>query len=591
MVTFTPSAAFKKGETVVVNLTNKIMNAVSLPLIPKIYSFTVNTEPAQSFVTNSELNTGTQPRSIAVSDLDGNNYSDLIVVNEGSNTVSIVKNNGDGTFAEKNDYLTGSHPYSVYVADIDGDGDSDLAVANSWEASVSVYKNNGDGTFTVKTDYATGTSPYSVFITDIDGDGNADIVTANYAANNVSVLKNNGDGTFSAKADYPAGSGPISVFIADLDKDGDGDIVTANYTASSVSVLKNNGNGTFDTNVDYPAGNKTISVFISDLDGDGDGDIVAANSTANTVSVLKNNNDGTFSAKTDYTTGNNPYSVSIGDVDGDGDGDIVSTNYGSNSVSVMKNNGDGTFVTKTDYETGLSPFPLCIADLNNDGDLDIIVANTSYAYAPVCILAGGIVAQVTTQAVTNITPTKVTGNGNITSLGVPNPIHHGFCWSKNGIPTIANSKIVLGAVTGTGTFTAEIIGLEPNTNYYLRAYVQNNEGANYGEVQLFSTPKIDQTITFTTLAPVKYGTLPHLLTATGGGSGMPVVFSSSDDNIATCSGLNGETITFTGIGTCTIYANQQESFWYNAAPETSQILTVDKGELTITGGFGDHKSI
>ena len=45
-------------------------------------------------------------------------------------TVSVLLNNGDGTFAPKMDYGTGDSPSSVFSADLDGDGDNDLAVAN-----------------------------------------------------------------------------------------------------------------------------------------------------------------------------------------------------------------------------------------------------------------------------------------------------------------------------------------------------------------------------------------------------------------------------------------------------------------------------
>ena len=40
-----------------------------------------------------------------------------------------------------------------------------------------------------------------------------------------------------------------------------------------------------------------------------------------------------------------------------------------------------------------------------------------------------IVPTVTTQAVTNILTTTATGNGNVTSLGIPNPTQHGFVWA------------------------------------------------------------------------------------------------------------------------------------------------------------------
>ena len=55
-----------------------------------------------------------------------------------------------GTFAPKIDYGTGVGPVSLFAADLDGD--YDLAVANFGvvfepASTVSVLKNNGDGTF------------------------------------------------------------------------------------------------------------------------------------------------------------------------------------------------------------------------------------------------------------------------------------------------------------------------------------------------------------------------------------------------------------------------------------------------------------
>ncbi|OGC83128.1 MAG: hypothetical protein A2W07_09075 [candidate division Zixibacteria bacterium RBG_16_43_9] len=79
---------------------------------------------------------------------------------------------------------------------MDKDGDLDLVVANERDNNVSVLKNNGDGTFQPKVDYATGNCPISLFCADLDGDSDLDIATANYSSHTVSILKNNGDGTF-----------------------------------------------------------------------------------------------------------------------------------------------------------------------------------------------------------------------------------------------------------------------------------------------------------------------------------------------------------------------------------------------------------
>jgi len=77
----------------------------------------------------------------------------------------------------------------VTSADVDGDGDIDLVTANRDSSTVSVLRNNGDGTFAAQATYAVGANPFSVTSADVDGDGDIDLVTAN-GSDTVSVLLN-----------------------------------------------------------------------------------------------------------------------------------------------------------------------------------------------------------------------------------------------------------------------------------------------------------------------------------------------------------------------------------------------------------------
>ncbi len=276
------------------------------------------------------------------------------------------------------DYAVGSSPISVFIADLDRDGDNDLAVANLFGRNVSVLLNNGAGTFAPKVDYAVENDPSSVFISDLDGDGYNDLAVANKTSDNVSVLLNNGAGTFAPKVDYGTGANPTSVFIADFDGDGDNDLAVANETSDNVSVLLNNGAGTFAPKVDYGTGANPFSVFSLDLDGDGDDDLATGNFDDNTVSVLLNNGNGTFADKVDYPAGDGPISVFIADFDGDGDNDLAVSNGGSGigtTISVLLNNGDGTFAFSRAYPAGNGPVSVFSADFDGDGDNDLAVAN------------------------------------------------------------------------------------------------------------------------------------------------------------------------------------------------------------------------
>jgi hypothetical protein len=82
-----------------------------------------------------------------------------------------------------------------------------------------------------------------------------------------------------------------------------------------------------------------------------------------------------------------------------------------------------------------------------------------------------------------------------------------------------------------------------------------------------------QTVAFASAAPVPavvgetYG-----VTAVGGASGNSVTFSSLTP--AVCA-VSGSTVTFAGVGTCTVAADQAGSASYLAAPQVTQTMKVD----------------
>ncbi len=183
-------------------------------------------------------------RSIFIADIDGDGDGDLVFTN-GFSTVSVLKNNGDGTFANKADFEVGinTNPIGVFVSDIDGDGDGDIVVANyeyDEAYTVSILKNNGNGTFAPNVAVETeGNNPWGIYVSDIDGDGDGDIIVTNYGSATVSVMGNDGSGNFSGGITYATGFAPQSVFISDVNNDGLNDIIAGNTSSNTISVLKN----------------------------------------------------------------------------------------------------------------------------------------------------------------------------------------------------------------------------------------------------------------------------------------------------------------------------------------------------------------
>jgi hypothetical protein len=179
---------------------------------------------------------------VAVADLNADGKPDIVAINQqGSNTLTVLLGNGNGTFQRPNTYGAGSDPQSVAVADLNGDGKPDVVVANRDSGSVSVFLGNGDGTLKSQRSFYSDMIPVSVAVADLTGDGKPDLVVGHYTSGAISVLLGNGDGTFQSPQTVAAGSSPYSVAVADLNGDGSPDVVTTNFGSNTVSVLLNAG--------------------------------------------------------------------------------------------------------------------------------------------------------------------------------------------------------------------------------------------------------------------------------------------------------------------------------------------------------------
>jgi len=179
---------------------------------------------AASFGSPLTVSPGGAPVALALTDFNGDAKPDLAVVSGSSSDsrVSILQGNGDGTFSSPANivYAKGIIPNSIAAGDFNGDGRADLVTANSGGAfgaqgdSISVLLNNGNGTFRLPVNLPAGNSPQSVTVGDLNGDGKLDVAVANAnllspGAGTVTILLGNGNGTFTARPAFPPAAFPL----------------------------------------------------------------------------------------------------------------------------------------------------------------------------------------------------------------------------------------------------------------------------------------------------------------------------------------------------------------------------------------------
>jgi hypothetical protein len=262
--------------------------------------------------------------------------------------VTIFLGNGDGTFRQADVLTPGKNPSeargSIVAMDLNGDQRLDLIVVNGGDNSVSVLLGNGDGTFQLPVAYATARPPYQVQVVDLAGTGETDLAV--FRQFGLDFLLGNGDGTFrpgpSLSCCFFGGGFPA---MGDFNNDRKLDLVSAGcsiFHGCGVVLLIGNGDGTFRSGITF--GDLGV-VQAADFNGDGNLDVAGFVNAAQ-IQVLQGNGDGTFGQPVSFALGGSdtPSIALTGDINGDKAPDIVAFNVTStrsieNSISVLVNIG------------------------------------------------------------------------------------------------------------------------------------------------------------------------------------------------------------------------------------------------------------
>lgn len=338
------------------------------------------------------------PWAIAAGDLNGDSHLDIVVGNGTPGALSVLLNNGDGTFQAHVDYTydggVSDSTNSIVVGDADGDGIADVVVGGS-STSVYVVPGNGNGTLSeagiqvLSTDFP---YHYGVSIADMNSDGLPDIVAGSGCDGGpdaaVDVYLGKVGGTFAASPDesIAAAACPESVPVADVNEDGVPDVIVAGYDDSVAKVFFGDGAGGLiaGPSYDLPAGSEPYWVHVADIDGDRHIDILVPESSYDIASVLYGKGDGSFEKPISVAMGMGAYDVAAVDANGDGILDLVGLDeYGAPGIVIARGLGERRFRSYRSYSyqnasgDGQSASSMVSTDFNGDGAPDVATVNTS----------------------------------------------------------------------------------------------------------------------------------------------------------------------------------------------------------------------
>jgi len=145
----------------------------------------------------------------------------------------------------------------------------------------------------------------------------------------------------------------------------------------------------------------------------------------------------------------------------------------------------------------------------------------------------------------------------------------------------ANGTVCSGSLSETSPDTATCSSTYTSSasDLVTATYGGDSNYASSSGTDTVTVAGLPQAITFTSALPTKpiFGGT-YTVVATGGASGNPVTFSAAAMSVCT---VNGSTVTFTGVGTCTILANQAGTAKYLPAPTASEVIVVAKAPTTI----------
>ncbi len=340
--------------------------------------------------------TGRGPVDIISATLNGDALVDIATVNALDDSVSILFQLSNHSFAEHVDYTVGDAPTSLIAYDYSGDGKQDLVVANSGDTdtgrSLSFLLNDGEGVFAAQTEIDLPSPPYGVCVGDFNGDGVDDLAATLYLdtaeGNRVAVLLKTETG-FADPVFTPVGKVPTSIAATNLNGDDVSDLAVLNShdgdEGNSLMLLTGNGDGTFTIAHEFATDRQPVGLAVGRINSDARDDYAVAcaynGDMGNTVFIFRSEGDTGYANPEILSVGHAPADALIGDINGDALNDLVivesADDNDGNQVRTLVQSTTGGFGNAKTIKVGKSPRAAVLIEFTGDASIDCAVANSS----------------------------------------------------------------------------------------------------------------------------------------------------------------------------------------------------------------------